>query len=440
MDAPEYTTINAVRSEIVKYSHLENLKNFYKSHPECGSLKEGMFTRHRTLPFGDLLHFTIYPRAKSTDIELLEFSHLIGSDNVNKSDFSRRRQLIPAGYLKSMHRDIVSSIYSCGNVRRWHGRMLLAADGTTYSLPNTHEIEEEYLQGRKTGKGQQALARGIVIKDVLNDIIVGANMECYGRDEIRLLADEMGSLPSGIRDMSPLLVLDRKFCAYTLLALLKRKGWDFIIRVKGRFSPEIDGFMASGETQRDVELVPASTTVKKLRRLYGKDVQCSFPVRLVRLTDNVVVMTSVKDTSLLEADTDPYHARWNDETTIGFLKNNLQVEIFSANLNNSIQQDFHAKTIQYNLLSVLCRRAAEVRHGSMERRINCNIALGILKWNFGIFIRENDDSLNIHLQKALTEMERFTTPVKPDRHNPRVFRKIKHEGKFITLHNYREAI
>lgn len=440
MSASTYSTINAFRAEIVKYGQLENLKNFYRSHPGCGSLKEGSLTRDRRLPLGALLGFLLYPRTRSTDIELLEFSRLIGCANVNKSDFSRRRRLIPAEYLKDLNRDIVSDMYSEGSASCWHGHLLLAGDGTTYSLPNTPAIKEEYLQGRKTGRGEQPLARGVVLKDVLNDVVVASSMECYGRDEVSLLLEELDRLPEAVCTMRPVVVLDRKFCAYTLLSALMRKGFGFIIRVKGRFNAQTDAFMDSGEASRDVTLTPAPTTVKKLRRLYGKDADCVFNLRLVRLGGNTVVMTSVRDVPLADDATDPYHLRWDDETTIGFLKNNMQAEIFSSTLDNSIRQDFNARTIQYNLLSALCHQAAGLRHDDGMRRINRNVALGILKLDFGVLIQEDSPSFNECLQKVLTEMARFSIPVKPGRHNPRAFRKIKHSGKYITLNNYREAL
>ncbi len=90
---------------------------------------------------------------------------------------------------------------------------------------------------------------------------------------------------------------------------------NFIIRVKERFNAEVDRFIKSGKKQADIVLRPASTTVKKLNRLYGPDDYRSFKVRLVRMSGSVVVMTSVTDVSLLSDGKDVYHARWDDETT-----------------------------------------------------------------------------------------------------------------------------
>lgn len=434
------TILNTIQAQIVKYGKLENLKNFYSCHPECGQLPSGAFTRTRQMPFTDLFNFLLYPRSKSTDIELLEYSHLIGKPNVNKSDFSRRRHYIPAKYLRDLNRSVMSSVYGRCAVSTWNGHVLLAGDGTTYSLPNTAAIRLRYLQGRKTGKGEQALARGVVLKDVLNDIVTASNMECYGRDEIALLSEELENLPQEIMRYSPVVLLDRKFCAYTLIAKLIRLRIGFVIRVKARFNAAVDDFIGSGKSEETVDLHPASTTIKKLNRMHGKGTFTSFRVRLVRMSEDVVVMTSLADSLSSDTGENIYHARWDDETTIGFFKNCLQVEVFSGISDNALQQDFHAKTILYNVLSALCQQAAMMRHDDRDRRINRNVALGILKLNAIIVLTGSNGIHNDNLHLVLNEMARFTTPVKRHRSNPRLFRKVKHSGKYITLYNYRRAI
>lgn len=434
------TILNTIQAQIVKYGTFENLKDFYNSHPEVGQLPAGTFIRNRQMPFTDLFNFLLYPRSKSTDIELLEYSHLIGKPNVNKSDFSHRRRYVPAAYFKALNSSIMTSVYRKCRISTWNGHLILAGDGTTYSLPNTPAIKLKYLQGRKTGRGEQALARGVVLKDVLNDLVPASDMECYGRDEIELLSDELENLPKEIKQYSPVVILDRKFCAYTLIAKLIHLGIGFVIRVKSRFNAAVDDFIGSGKNEETVDLHPASTTVKKLKRIYGKGVLSSFRVRLVRMSSGVVVLTSLCDSLSSETGEDIYHDRWDDETTIGFFKNCLQVEIFSGISDNALQQDFHAKTILYNVLSALCQQAAMMRHDDVDRRINRNVALGILKLNAILALTGKDRVNNTILSFVLNEIARFTTLVKRHRSNPRLFRKMKHSGKYITLYNYRRAI
>ena len=255
------TILNSVRKEIVKYGKVETVKKFINSHPICQKVINGSFTRTRNMPLPELLRFILMPRTKSSSVDLLEYSHITGANRVNKSDFSKRRRLLPYGYIKSLYCDITRSIYGSFIPSRWNDYLLLAGDGTTYSLPNTDTIRKIYLEGRKTGRGEQALARGIVLKDVLNDIVVSSNMECYGKDEIALLLDELGALPHEVLSWNPVIVLDRKFCAHTLIGKMMQMGLNFIVRVKERFNSEVDAFIKSGAKQADVVLRPASTTV-----------------------------------------------------------------------------------------------------------------------------------------------------------------------------------
>lgn len=441
--------INALKAQIVKYGSLKNLEAFNKKHPDAAKLlPKGAFTRNRKMPLSDLMSFMIWPRAESLSLELLNFSQLIHTKDVTKNDFSTRRKFIHYSYLKEMSSDIMSLRYDVTyNIDRWKGHLLLAADGTTYSIPATDKLKASFMEGRKVGCGDQPLARGIIIKDVLNGLIVASNMEGYGRDEIQLLQDELSTLPECIKRERPLLILDRKYCAYTLLSKLLSLGYDFIIRVKSRFNEEVDSFAASDKNEQIVTLHPASTTVKKIRRLYGAYAPTdNFKVKLVRLKTGIIVMTSLLSESVTdEAVSDLYHKRWDDETTIGFVKNNLQVEIFSGISVNSVEQDFYSKTISYNILSMLVAQAAEKRHErkpNLDRstyKINWNIALGIFKIFMPKILHSKRD-FNSMTDEMLTRMASYVTAVVPDRSNHRAFRKIKHSGKYITLTNYARAI
>ena len=434
------TILNTIQTEIVNYSDYENLKKFCRVHPQYDCPGHGIFSRDRDMTFSDLFKFLLYPRSKSTDIELLEYSRLIGKHNVNKSDFSRRRRYIPAAYLKDLNRSIISSVYRSCDVSLWHNHAVLAGDGTTYSLPDTPAIRNIYLQGRKTGKGYQPLARGVVLKDVINDLVVASNMECYGKDEIGLLSEELEKLPQSLRDKSPVVVLDRKYCAYTLIEKMIQLGLGYIVRVKERFNSEVDAFSRSEKKEEWITLHPSRPTIKKLKRIYGKKDYSSFRVRVFRVSPSVVVMTNIMDDLLSDDGSNIYQSRWDDETTVGFFKNCLQIEIFSGISDNALQQDFHAKTILYNVLSYVCRQAATLRHDDRDRLINRNVALGIVKLDAITVLTGVENSYNNSLHIVLNQIARFSVPLKKFRSNVRAFRKIKHNGKYITLTNYRRAI
>lgn len=396
----------------------------------------------------ELMGFLLMPRGRSEAIELFRYSRLVNKDNVNKGNFSTRRRLVPAGYLHELLFQNVRSFYrTVSTPATWQGRLVVAADGTTYSLPDTPRLRDEFLQGRKTGRGQQPLARGIMLYDPLNRLILDAGMDCYGSDEITLLNQAVERLPAYVKTLNPLFVLDRKFCAYTLVYSLLLKGVDFVVRVKEKFSPRLDDFVHSGERERVVTLTPGATTRRKLRKLFGDGDYTGLKVRACRI-GNVTVITSVLDSGFELAPRvglDVYHLRWKAETTIGFCKNNLQVEVFSSTDKNCILQDFYAKIIAFNYLNLFASQAAARRHdgekihAGHEKAINLNVALGIMIecWAEVMGLVTVDDAFPGKLVKL---MGRYTISIRPGRHEPRRFRKIKHSGKYITMTNYSRAM
>lgn len=99
-----------------------------------------------------------------------------------------------------------------------------------------------------------------------------------------------------------MVIFDRKYCAYTLIDKLISLNIDFIIRVKSKFNEQVDAFMESDAKEAIVTLKPAAPTLKKLKKLHGSNTN-EFKVRLVRESDNVVVMTSLLSDENVLSDT-----------------------------------------------------------------------------------------------------------------------------------------
>lgn len=449
------TLNNALTSLFVKFANRENLKKFCRDNGI--GFNESAFTRNRIFSLRVILGYILQPRGHNLFIDGMSFMDGIGANVASAAAFARRRGLIPEEYLEEFHRELLSRIYTDGMAPgRWNGHLLLGCDGTTLSIQSTGSLRDYFLRGRKTGKSDQPLARSVVLKDVVNDIVLGANMECYGDDEIKLAVRLFEGLPEVIRNLLPVAIFDRKFCAYTLVERLTEMHIGFIIRVKSRFNADVDRFVRSGMKETVCILRPGATTLKKLRHMYGNASE-EYRVRLIRCPGDVVVMTSViDDRSVVDdvADTghddgaplpteDVYRLRWTDETTIGFLKNNLEIEIFSSTRIPVMYQDFYSRIVNYNIVTLLARGAATVRRPRKRQTlhrlgINRNDTLGIVTLRFWKSLVLNN--LKDSLPDMLIQIGRNTCPVIPDRHSVRVFRRIKSSGKYITLPNYRQVI
>jgi hypothetical protein len=118
---------------------------------------------------------------------------------------------------------------------RWHGRRTLLVDGTTLSGPDTPANQEKYPQSRsqKPGLGFP-LIRLVVILGLATGALVGAATAPWrgkGNGETSLLRSLFDRLRSG-----DLLVADRAYGVFPLVALLWRRGVDVCFRVQQQAS------------------------------------------------------------------------------------------------------------------------------------------------------------------------------------------------------------
>ena len=112
----------------------------------------------------------------------------------------------------------------------WRGRQVYLADGTTVSMPDTPENQEAYPQSSQQGEGLGfPLARVVVLMSLatgmLKDMAIGP---CKGKEtgETALLRALLAGFEPG-----DILLADRYFCSYFMIAMLMELGIDFVTRV-----------------------------------------------------------------------------------------------------------------------------------------------------------------------------------------------------------------
>jgi len=115
----------------------------------------------------------------------------------------------------------------------WRGRHVYLVDGTTVSMPDTPENQEAYpqLTQQQTGLGFP-IARVVVLLSLATAMVTDMAMGPYaGKEtgESALLRSLLGRLESG-----DVLLADRYYCSYFMIALLKERGVDLVARLHQR--------------------------------------------------------------------------------------------------------------------------------------------------------------------------------------------------------------
>ncbi len=115
----------------------------------------------------------------------------------------------------------------------WHGRHVRLVDGTTVSMPDTPENQKAYPQNPQQQEGLGfPIARVVVLLSLATGMVTDMAMGPYAGKETgepALLRSLLGCFKRG-----NILLADRYYCSYFMIALLQERGIDLVARLHQR--------------------------------------------------------------------------------------------------------------------------------------------------------------------------------------------------------------
>ena len=179
-------------------------------------MDEADFTRSRKLPLPSVVAMLLNLRKGSIGDELDRFFEIVHdeplADSVTPSAFCQARKKLNPDALIALDRRLLGGFDEHFAPRLWHGFRLLAVDGSTARLPNADDVLAVF--GPPPAGSSVPLARLSRLYDVLNDVVVVADIEPYSVGE-RVLAGEY-LVTTRAND---LLLYDRGYPAFWLFCL-----------------------------------------------------------------------------------------------------------------------------------------------------------------------------------------------------------------------------
>ncbi len=266
-----------------------------------------------------------------------------------------------------------------GSWRTWHGHRLLGADGTKLNLPDTPALRAAYsVVGNQHGAaGQVVQGLAVVLYDLLNDLGLEATLSPLAH-EPEVLIKRLGT---NLRT-SDLLVLDRNFADYLLLAWAAEPRVELLIRCPRKSFGVVNDFWQSADTDRVVSL-PCSQRKTTRAKVKALGLPAQVRVRLLKFTletgETEVLLTTLCDQQRYpQAEFyQVYGWRWNQETYYDRVKNIFEVERFSGLSPLAIEQDFYGVIFLATLESTLAQSAqsaltqrAQARPAKAQPQIN----------------------------------------------------------------------
>jgi hypothetical protein len=324
------------------------------------------FTRQRQLNFRFVMLFILQKTVKSIQRHLTECLKELAAGasfgSVTPGAWSHARAKLKHTAFIELNRDCLLPLAyedkAFDSPHRWRGHRLLGVDGSLVRLPNTPEIGEKY--GWKEVSNQNGATgtrfpegRMSVLYDVLKRIGLDARLEPSKMGEVALAIEQLQHLGPG-----DIAINDRGFSGYVYFASILQQGAHFMGRCStGSFLQAQNMFRLDRANQSHVVWLFAPADQKAECQRLGLPLKIKVRFVSVRLPTKEL---EVLATSLLEEELYPteefltvYHWRWNHETYYLMLKGRLDLENFSGQTVEAVEQDLHAAVLLANLESLL---------------------------------------------------------------------------------------
>jgi hypothetical protein len=237
----------------------------------------------------------------------------------------------------------------------WCGRRVLAADGSTFSMPDTQRNQGKYPQpsSQKPGCGFP-LAGFVAVICLATGALVKAALGQHTVHDLALFYYVRSCFTAG-----DVFLGDRGFCSYAEMALFRVDGVDSVLRLHQSRRADFRRGRALGAGDHVVNWHRPASCPKGLRpEDYGR-LPAGLPVRELRYrveakgfrTREVVLATTLLDAEAYPAAAlaELYFRRWGVEVDFRHLKTTMGMDVLRGKSPEVVEREFWAHVLAYNL-------------------------------------------------------------------------------------------
>ena len=298
-------------------------------------------------------------------------------------DYCRARAKLPLRVLQRLSETVGEGLESRVPADwLWLGHPVKIADGTTLLAPDTAANREEWPQARtqKPGLGFPIL-RMVVVLSLATAAVCGLAIGPYKGKE----TGETALLRSLLDRFQPgdLFLGDRYFSSYFLLAMLRARGVDVVVRQHQRRKTD---FRCGQQLGKDDHLVvwQRSPRPKWMDEATYATIPPTLAIREMKVhvtipgfrPDEIIVATTLTDAGRYpqEAVTGLFRQRWHAELDLRNIKITLHLDDLRGRTPEMVRREILVSWLAYNLLRKVTAQAA-VAHETVPRELSFAAAL-----------------------------------------------------------------
>jgi hypothetical protein len=358
--------------------------------------------------------------------------------------YCQARQRLPEKFFSSVACSVGRVLDAKAEQRwLWKGRRVYMFDGTTVTMPDTPENQQDYPQvyNQKPGLGFPIARLGAVIS-LACGAVVNLGFCQYagkGQGEVSLLRRLWDVLLPG-----DVLLADSLTSNFTNLVQLQSRGVALVSRLnKAHRTADFRRGRRLGPDDHVVQW-RKPTSIRSLDWQTYKALPESITIRETRIrvrqpgfrTREIVVVTTLLDPQQVTKEdlATLYRARWHNELDLRSLKSSMQMGELRCKTPELVRKEVWAHILAYNLIRTVMAQAA-ARHGMAPRTISFTGAMQTLEafqplLEFGA-AQTADSRLGLY-HDLLAAIASHRVGDRPDRYEPRLKKRRRNHYDWLT--------
>ncbi len=355
-------------------------------------------------------------------------------------DYCRARAKLDPAALRALVRQSAGELdHQAREDWLWHGRHAKLVDGFTFTMPDTPENQSAFPQLKTQAPGVGLpIARACVVLSLataaVHDLAIGPYQ---GKEtgETALLRDILDGLDAG-----DVVVFDRYYCSFMMLALLQRRGVDVCTRLhqcrpsdfrRGRRLGPYDHRVTWTRPDRPAwmsreqyEQIPETLTLREIQ----------FDVTTPgRRTETITIVTTLIDPAVYSKEdiAELYGYRWNAELDIRDVKQPLGLDHARCKSPEMVQRELWVTLLAYNLIRKVIATAAAV-HDKQPRQLGFTLACQTILSSWMLLSTGACRDVEQTVRSALARIAANEVANRPGRIEPRVLKRRRHRYPLMT--------
>jgi hypothetical protein len=360
------------------------------------------------------------------------------------SPYCQARGGLPLDRLQEIHDGLcVEAQEAVPTKDLWCGHHVLVADGSCVTAPDTPANQKKFPQQKvqKPGCGFPII-RVVALLSLATGMLTAWATGSWSQHEVALLQTLWDGLRAG-----DVLLADRGFCNWALLAQCLQRNIHAVFRVKGARRRD---FRQGKRISRDERLVQWRKPSQRARTVDAKTwallpevltlrlVRCRLAIPGFR-TRQVILVSTLLDSNQYppEALSQLYFRRWAMELTLRNIKITLQMDQLSCKNPENLEREIRMHFLVHNLVRRLMLEAARRHHVPLERVSFAGSLATARRYGEALLQVRSQRQRRQLMSELFTVLAADLVPDRPGRREPRAVKRRPKPYPRLMNHRHR---